>query len=69
MLSRHDIGREKFLEQAWDWKEEYASFIRKQWAKLGLGCTSLRIPVDYTFASINNTFVIKINKYFFNSFT
>ncbi|NWK85547.1 valine--tRNA ligase [Staphylococcus sp. GSSP0090] len=36
-LSRHDLGREKFLEQAWDWKEEYASFIRQQWAKLGLG--------------------------------
>ncbi|MDN6698157.1 MAG: valine--tRNA ligase [Staphylococcus equorum] len=36
-LSRHDLGREKFLEQAWDWKEEYATFIRKQWAKLGLG--------------------------------
>ncbi|MEQ6086271.1 valine--tRNA ligase [Staphylococcus saccharolyticus] len=36
-ISRHDLGREKFLEQAWDWKEEYASFIRQQWAKLGLG--------------------------------
>ena len=36
-ISRHDIGREKFLEQAWEWKEEYASFIRQQWAKLGLG--------------------------------
>lgn len=36
-LSRHDLGREKFLEQAWDWKEEYANFIREQWAKLGLG--------------------------------
>ena len=36
-LSRHDLGREKFLEQAWDWKEEYANFIRQQWAKLGLG--------------------------------
>ncbi|EIQ4514461.1 valine--tRNA ligase [Staphylococcus pseudintermedius] len=36
-ISRHDIGREKFLEKAWKWKEEYASFIRQQWAKLGLG--------------------------------
>lgn len=34
--SRYDLGREKFLEVAWDWKEEYASFIRRQWAKLGL---------------------------------
>lgn len=35
-ISRYDIGREKFLDRAWEWKEEYASTIRKQWAKLGL---------------------------------
>lgn len=35
-ISRYDIGREKFLERAWQWKEEYASTIRSQWAKLGL---------------------------------
>ena len=34
-ISRYDIGREKFLERAWEWKEEYAATIRKQWAKLG----------------------------------
>ncbi len=36
-ISRHEIGREKFLEHAWGWKEEYADFIRSQWKKLGLG--------------------------------
>lgn len=35
-ISRYDIGREKFLERAWEWKEEYAGFIREQWGKLGL---------------------------------
>ncbi len=35
-ISRYDIGREKFLEQAWGWKEEYAQIIRSQWAALGL---------------------------------
>ncbi|PKR82807.1 valine--tRNA ligase [Heyndrickxia camelliae] len=35
--SRYDLGREKFLEEAWKWKKEYATFIRKQWSKLGLG--------------------------------
>ncbi|AOM82937.1 valine--tRNA ligase [Salisediminibacterium beveridgei] len=35
-VSRHDLGRAKFLEQSWSWKEEYASFIREQWAKMGL---------------------------------
>lgn len=36
-ILRHDIGREQFLEKAWEWKEEYASYIREQWSKLGLG--------------------------------
>lgn len=36
-VSRYDLGREKFLQQTWDWKEEYAQFIRNQWSKLGLG--------------------------------
>lgn len=35
-ISRYDIGREKFLERAWEWKEEYAGHIREQWATLGL---------------------------------
>ncbi len=40
-ISRYDIGREAFLEEAWKWKKEYASIIHSQWAKLGLS-------VDYT---------------------
>ncbi|MDY5728402.1 MAG: valine--tRNA ligase [Erysipelotrichaceae bacterium] len=36
-VSRFDIGREAFLNHAWNWKEEYAGFIRKQWATMGLG--------------------------------
>ncbi|MEH7236200.1 valine--tRNA ligase [Bacillus sp. JJ1562] len=35
--SRYDLGREKFVEETWKWKEEYASHIREQWSKLGLG--------------------------------
>lgn len=35
--TRYDLGREKFLEETWKWKEEYAGHIRDQWAKLGLG--------------------------------
>ncbi|MED1602921.1 valine--tRNA ligase [Alkalihalophilus marmarensis] len=35
-VSRYDLGREKFLEKSWEWKEEYADFIRNQWSKLGL---------------------------------
>ncbi|MCQ2772669.1 MAG: valine--tRNA ligase [Bacilli bacterium] len=40
-ISRYDLGREKFLEKAWEWKGEYSDTIRKQWASLGLS-------VDYT---------------------
>lgn len=40
-ISRYDLGREKFLEISWQWKEEYASIIRKQWAAIGLS-------LDYT---------------------
>ena len=35
--SRYDLGREKFVKETWKWKEEYASHIRQQWSKLGLG--------------------------------
>lgn len=34
-ISRYDLGREKYLEKAWEWKHEYSDFIRTQWAKLG----------------------------------
>lgn len=40
-ISRYDLGREKFIDTVWDWKEEYASVIREQWAKVG-------ISVDYS---------------------
>lgn len=35
-ISRYDLGREKFLDEVWKWKEEYAENIRRQWEKLGL---------------------------------
>ena len=35
-ISRYDLGREKFLEKAWEWKVEYAANIHEQWAKMGL---------------------------------
>ncbi|MGV2938041.1 valine--tRNA ligase [Mesobacillus sp. LC4] len=36
-INRYELGREKFLDEAWKWKEEYAQHIRTQWSKLGLG--------------------------------
>ncbi len=36
--TRHQLGREKFLERAWEWKEEYHGRILKQLYKLGVSC-------------------------------
>ncbi|MFH0993647.1 MAG: valine--tRNA ligase, partial [bacterium] len=35
-ISRFDLGREKYLEAAWNWKQEYADIIHQQWAAIGL---------------------------------
>ncbi|AVL00272.1 valine--tRNA ligase [Pediococcus inopinatus] len=35
-ITRYDLGREKFIKQVWEWKDEYADVIHKQWAKMGL---------------------------------
>ncbi|MBD3425816.1 MAG: valine--tRNA ligase [Candidatus Omnitrophica bacterium] len=35
---RTDLGREKFLEKVWQWKEEYGSTIIRQLKKLGCSC-------------------------------
>ncbi|MGN0550622.1 MAG: valine--tRNA ligase [Acutalibacteraceae bacterium] len=37
-ISKEDIGREKFLERAWEWKKEYGGRITKQFRKLGSSC-------------------------------
>ena len=46
--SRHDLGREKFLERVWDWKHMYGSRIVEQLKKLGSSCdwTRERFTMD-----------------------
>ncbi len=34
-LNRLSLGREKFLEKVWEWKEKSANTIHEQWAKIG----------------------------------
>ncbi|WP_374285859.1 valine--tRNA ligase [Lactococcus sp.] len=36
-----DLGREKFIDKVWEWKDEYATTIKQQWGKMG-------ISVDYS---------------------
>ena len=37
-LTRYDLGREKFLERVWAWKEKYGGRIVEQQRKLGVSC-------------------------------
>ncbi|MBP8639811.1 MAG: valine--tRNA ligase [Oscillospiraceae bacterium] len=37
-LSRHDLGRDKFLERVWDWKNKYGDRIVDQQKQLGASC-------------------------------
>ncbi len=37
-LTKEDLGREKFLERAWAWKEKYGGRIVEQLKKLGSSC-------------------------------
>jgi len=37
-LDKKDMGREKFLERTWEWKEEYGGAITQQLKKLGTSC-------------------------------
>jgi len=37
-LTRHDLGRERFVERVWEWREKYGSAIIRQLKKLGTSC-------------------------------
>lgn len=62
--NRYELGREGFLKRAWEWKEEYAETIRKQWAKLGLSLdySRERFTMDYGLSqAVNKVFVDMYN--------
>ncbi len=47
-LSRHDLGRERFVARVWEWKEKYGSEIIDQLKALGASCDwdRLRFTLD-----------------------
>ena len=47
-LTRYDLGRDKFLERVWDWKNQYGGRIINQLKKLGSSCdwTRERFTMD-----------------------
>ncbi len=47
-VTRHDLGREKFLEKMWEWKEKYGEAILNQFKKMGVSVdwTRIRFTMD-----------------------
>jgi valyl-tRNA synthetase len=56
-LSRHSLGREKFIERVWQWKEKYGNIIIDQLRKLGCSCdwSRLRFTMDKDYAKAVET--------------
>jgi len=64
-ISRYDLGREKFLEKVWEWKEYYSEIIRKQWAVIGLSLdyTRERFTLDEGLSrAVNEVFIRMYNE-------
>lgn len=64
-ISRYDLGREKYLDKAWEWKAEYAATIRKQWGMLGnsLDYSRERFTMDEGFnKAVRHVFVTLYNE-------
>nr|WP_318034421.1 class I tRNA ligase family protein [Mycoplasmopsis agalactiae] len=57
-VNKHTLGREKFLERIWEWKEEYANKFRKQWHLLGIGLDFER--ERFTLDKLSNDAVNKV---------
>jgi valyl-tRNA synthetase len=59
-LKRQDLGREKFIERVWEWKEKYGSTIIHQLKKLGASCDwkRLRFTMDEEYSkAVIETFI------------
>jgi len=75
-ISRHDLGREKFVSRVWEWKNEYGSTIIRQLKKLGASCDwdrerftmdeGLSVAVRKIFVDLYNKGLIYRGKYLIN---
>ncbi|MCX5700201.1 MAG: valine--tRNA ligase [Candidatus Omnitrophica bacterium] len=64
-LKRQDLGRDKFIQRVWSWKEEYGSTIIRQLKKLGTSCdwSRLRFTMDEEYSkAVMEAFVRLYNK-------
>lgn len=59
-LSRHDIGREAFVDRVWEWKEKYGDIILRQLHMLGNSCdwsTTLFTMDESASAAVRDVFI------------
>lgn len=64
-INRYELGREKYLEKAWEWKEEYADIIHNQWKIMGLSLDydKERFTLDKGLSkAVNKVFIDLYNK-------
>ena len=63
-INKFELGREKFLEECWDWTNEYGGNIRKEWANMGLSLdyTKERFTLDeYSLNAVYKVFIDMYN--------
>ena len=60
--TKEELGRDKFLERAWEWKKEYGGRIVKQLRKLGSSCdwSRERFTMDEGCSKAVRTFFVKL---------
>ena len=63
-IKRQDLGREKFLERTWQWKEEYGSTIIEQLKRLGCSCDwqRTRFTMDERYSESVKDVFLKLHK-------
>ena len=74
--TRHDLGREKFVEKVWEWRKKYGGVIINQLKKLGASCDwsrerftmdeGLSRAVRYVFVTLYNDGLIYRDDYITN---
>ena len=64
-LDKYSLGREKFLDECFKWKEEHENIINEQWSKLGLSVdySKMRFTMDEGMSkAVRHVFVELYNK-------
>jgi valyl-tRNA synthetase len=62
--TRHDLGRDAFVDRVWEWKEKYGGIITDQQKKLGASCDwrRMRFTMDEGFTRAVQTVFVQLFK-------